>query len=45
MADGDDVERVVVPEAGGAVVKAGDLNGGEMEGFGHAAFEAMVEHH
>lgn len=40
-----DIEGVVVPEAGGAILEGGDLDGGEVEGFRHAAFEAMVEHH
>ena len=40
----DDVERVIVPQAGGAVVKSGDFGSRKVEKFAHPGFEAMVEH-
>ena len=44
LVGGDNIQGIVVPEVGGAVLEGGDFDGGEVEGFGHALFEAMVEH-
>jgi len=35
LAGCDDVESIIVPESGGAVVQAGDFDGGKVERRGH----------